>query len=311
MTTNGNVIEARGLRKSFGDVDVLDEISLTVERGTMLALLGPNGAGKTTMVRILSTLLDPDSGTALVDGFDVVRQARAVRERIGLTGQDTAVDGILTGRENLVMMGRLFHIDGDIAKQRAAELVNLFDLAEAADRPAKTYSGGMRRRLDLAVSLITSPPVLFLDEPTTGLDPRSRQSMWETIRKLLSAGTTILLTTQYLDEADQLADRIAVIDHGRIVAEGTADELKRQVGTERLEFTFATEDDAGRARKLVGGVRLDGPRLSVPVGHAAEVRRLLNEVIGLGFQVVGLALHQPTLDDVFLTLTGRDTGVAR
>jgi ABC-2 type transport system ATP-binding protein len=309
--TNDNVIQARGLCKSFGDVKVLDEIDLTVERGTMLALLGPNGAGKTTMTRILSTLLPPDGGTVTVDGFDVVRQPRAVRERIGLTGQDTAVDGVLTGRENLVMMGRLFHLDRAVAKRRADELVSRFDLTDAADRQAKTYSGGMRRRLDLAVSLITSAPVLFLDEPTTGLDPRSRQTMWLTIRGLLDAGTTILLTTQYLDEADQLADRVAVIDQGRIVAEGTADQLKRQVGTERLELTLANEDDAERARKLVGGVRLDETRISVPARDTAEVRRLLNELFGLGIQAASIALHQPTLDDVFLTLTGRDTGAEK
>jgi ABC-2 type transport system ATP-binding protein len=305
----GTMIEARGVCKSFGEVTVLNGIDLTVQRGTMLALLGPNGAGKTTMVRILSTLLEPDGGTVLVDGLDVVRQSRAVRRRIGLTGQDTAVDGLLTGRENLVMMGRLFHLDRHGARQRAEELLNLFDLAGVADRPAKTYSGGTRRRLDLAVSLITSPPVLFLDEPTTGLDPRSRQSMQETIRKLLSAGTTILLTTQYLDEADQLADSIAVIDRGRIVAEGTADQLKRQVGTERLELAFATEDDAERARKLVGGVRLDGPRISVMAGDATEVRRLLNEIADTGLKMLDIALHRPTLDDVFLTLTDRDLGV--
>jgi daunorubicin resistance ABC transporter ATP-binding subunit len=304
----GNVIEARGVCKSFGEVAVLNGIDLTVQHGTMLALLGPNGAGKTTMVRILSTLLKPDGGTVLVDGLDVVRQSRAVRGRIGLTGQDTAVDGVLTGRENLVMMGRLFHLDRDGARQRAAELLTLFDLAGVADRPAKTYSGGIRRRLDLAVSLITAPPVLFLDEPTTGLDPRSRQSMQETIRKLLSTGTTILLTTQYLDEADQLADSIAVIDRGRIVAEGTADQLKRQVGTERLELAFATEDDAERARKLVAGVRLDGPRISVMAGDATEVRRLLNEIADTGLRMLDIALHRPTLDDVFLTLTGRDLG---
>jgi len=301
-------IETKGLRKSFGDVKVLESIDLRVKRGTMLALLGPNGAGKTTVVRILTTLLEPDAGTAEVEGLDVLRQGRAVRERIGLTSQDAAVDGILTGRENLVMMSRLFHLDRARARERTAELLSLFDLNDAADRQVKTYSGGMRRRLDLAVSLITSPTVLFLDEPTTGLDPRSRQVMWEMIRKLLATGTTILLTTQYLDEADQLADRIAVIDHGVIVAEGTADELKRQVGTERLKLSFATEAEAEQVLQLVGGVQLDPTAVSVPVEGGDEVRRLLNTVAEAGIEATGLVLHQPTLDDVFLTLTGGNTG---
>jgi ABC-2 type transport system ATP-binding protein len=302
-------IEANGLRKSFGEVTALQGVDLQVERGTMLALLGPNGAGKTTVVRILSTLLTPDGGTALVEGNDVVRDARQVRELIGLTGQDVAVDGMLTGRENLELMGRLFHLPRAVAKQRAVELLTVFDLVQAANRPVRTYSGGMRRRLDLAVSLISSPPVLFLDEPTTGLDPRSRLAMWETIRKLLAAGTTILLTTQYLDEADQLADRIAVLDGGRVVAAGTADELKRQVGSERLELTLATEADADRARQVVGGVRIDArPSVSVPVAGFEEVRRLLNLIAEGGLEVPGLALRQPTLDDVFLTLTSRDAG---
>jgi daunorubicin resistance ABC transporter ATP-binding subunit len=303
-----HVIETSGLRKSFGEVKVLDSIDLKVERGTMLALLGPNGAGKTTMVRILTTLLEPDGGTALVEGRDVVREARAVRERIGLTSQDAAVDGVLTGQENLVMMGRLFHLGRKSAASRATELLELFDLADAGGRAVRTYSGGMRRRLDLAVSLITSPTVLFLDEPTTGLDPRSRQVVWEKIRGLLAAGTTILLTTQYLEEADQLADRVAVIDRGGIVAEGTADELKRRVGAERLELTFAGEAEAEKAVVLLGGVRLAGPALSVPVEGPAEVRRLLNTVAEAGLETGGMALHQPTLEDVFLMLTGRDAG---
>ncbi|SEO46383.1 ATP-binding cassette domain-containing protein [Amycolatopsis saalfeldensis] len=299
----GYAIEARGLRKSYGDVHVLEGVDLSVERGTMFALLGPNGAGKTTTVRILSTLLDADGGTVTVNGHDVAGRKRKVREQIGLTGQDTAVDELLTARENLEMMARLFHLSAAAAKSRAVELLAQFDLVDAADRPVKTYSGGMRRRLDLAISLITSPPVLFLDEPTTGLDPRSRSAMWDAIRELLSNGTTILLTTQYLDEADQLADRIAVIDKGRVVAEGTAAELKRKVGTERLKLEFATAAEAARAHQIVGGVVLD-TAVSVGIDQPAEVRRVLNQVADAGLETTGIELSEPTLDDVFTTLTG-------
>jgi ABC-2 type transport system ATP-binding protein len=299
----GYAIEARGLRKSFGDVDVLEGVDLSVERGTMFALLGPNGAGKTTTVRILSTLLDADGGTVTVNGHDVAGRKRKVREQIGLTGQDTAVDELLTARENLEMMARLFHLSGAAAKTRAVELLAQFDLVDAADRQVKTYSGGMRRRLDLAISLITSPPVLFLDEPTTGLDPRSRSAMWDAIRELLKSGTTILLTTQYLDEADQLADRIAVIDKGRVVAEGTAAELKRKVGSERLKLEFATAAEAARAHQVAGGVLLD-TAVSIAIDQPAEVRRVLNQVADAGLETTGLELSEPTLDDVFTTLTG-------
>ncbi|GAB3386541.1 ATP-binding cassette domain-containing protein [Amycolatopsis echigonensis] len=298
----GYAIEARGLRKSYGDVDVLESVDLSVERGTMFALLGPNGAGKTTTVRILSTLLEADGGTVTVNGHDVAKRTRKVREQIGLTGQNTAVDELLTGRENLEMMGRLFHLPVARAKERATELLAQFDLEEAASRPVKTYSGGMRRRLDLAISLITSPPVLFLDEPTTGLDPRSRSAMWDAIRKLLDGGTTVLLTTQYLDEADQLADRIAVIDKGRVVAEGTATELKRRVGTERLKLTFASPAEAGRAQQVTGGVLLD-ETVSVPIDHPGQVRATLNRVADAGLEPAGIELSEPTLDDVFHTLT--------
>ncbi|MFE3174171.1 ATP-binding cassette domain-containing protein [Amycolatopsis sp. NPDC059090] len=298
----GYAIEARGLRKSYGDVDVLESVDLSVERGTMFALLGPNGAGKTTTVRILSTLLEADGGTVTVNGHDVAKRTRKVREQIGLTGQNTAVDELLTGRENLEMMGRLFHLPIARAKERATELLAQFDLEEAAGRPVKTYSGGMRRRLDLAISLITSPPVLFLDEPTTGLDPRSRSAMWDAIRKLLDGGTTVLLTTQYLDEADQLADRIAVIDKGRVVAEGTATELKRRVGTERLKLTFASVAEAGRAQQVTGGVLLD-ETVSVPIDHPGQVRATLNRVADAGLEPAGIELSEPTLDDVFHTLT--------
>ncbi|WAL67966.1 ATP-binding cassette domain-containing protein [Amycolatopsis cynarae] len=304
----GNVIEARGLRKSYGEVEVLTGVDLSVARGTMFALLGPNGAGKTTTVRILSTLLEADGGTLTVNGHDVTRHKRKVREQIGLTGQDTAVDELLTGRENLEMMARLFHLPPAAVKTRATELLAQFDLVEAAGRQVKTYSGGMRRRLDLAISLITTPPVLFLDEPTTGLDPRSRSAMWDAIRELLVGGTTILLTTQYLDEADQLADRIAVIDKGRVVAEGTAAELKRKVGTERLKLAFGGTGAALKAKGVLGAIGvtavLTENTVSVAIEEPAQVRRVLNEVGDAGLEVTGLELSEPTLDDVFHTLTG-------
>jgi ABC-2 type transport system ATP-binding protein len=306
MTTT-YAIEATGLRKSFGDATVLDGVDVRAERGTVLALLGPNGAGKTTLVRILSTLLGSDGGTVRIAGHDVASQARAVREVIGVTGQDTAVDGLLTARENLVMMARLFHLDRSAARRRATELLEQFDLTGDADRLVRTFSGGMRRRLDIAVSLITSPPVLFLDEPTTGLDPTSRMAMWELIRKLLADGTTILLTTQYLDEADELADRVAVVSGGRIVAEGTPDELKGQVGSERLKLTFSDEADAQRASSLLGA-DLDGLSVSIAVDGVTEVRRLLDLAARGGVEVVGMSLYQPTLDDVFRALTSNSAG---
>nr|WP_203666174.1 ATP-binding cassette domain-containing protein [Streptomyces parvus] len=303
MVTGNYAIEARGLRKAFGDLTVLDSVDLRVESGTMLGVLGPNGAGKTTCVRILSTLLGADGGTATIAGHDVMKEPRAVRRVIGLTGQDTAVDELLTGEENLVMMGQLFRLGGAASRRRAAELLDQFDLTDAARRPVKTYSGGMRRRLDLAVSLINSPPVLFLDEPTTGLDPTSRLAMWETIRRLMAAGTTVLLTTQYLEEADQLADRVAVIDGGRVVAEGTAGELKRKVGSERVELTFDGEDLA-RARALFDGEHVGMQTLSMPIESPSDVRDLLNLAASQNLDVKGFALHEPTLDDVFRTLTG-------
>ncbi|MDT0616370.1 ATP-binding cassette domain-containing protein [Streptomyces lancefieldiae] len=300
---NGSyAIEVRGLRKSYGDVTVLKSVDFQVESGTMLALLGPNGAGKTTTVKIISTLLRADGGTATIHGHDIVTEPRAVRRIIGLTGQSTAVDGLLTGEENLVMMGQLFGLGGRAAKRRAAELLEQFDLVDAGRRQAKTYSGGMRRRLDLAVSLINKPPVLFLDEPTTGLDPTSRMAMWDTIRALMAGGTTVLLTTQYLEEADQLADRIVVINDGLVAAEGTADELKRRVGSERVELTFAAPDLA-MAHALYDGERIDDNTISVPVGGVEDVRRLLNRAAETNIQVSKVALHQPTLDDVFRSLT--------
>lgn len=309
MSKSKYVIEANNLHKSYGDTQVLKGLDLRVERGTMLALLGPNGAGKTTTVRILSTLLGFDQGTVTVEGYDVVSQADKVRSVIGLTGQSAAVDELLTGRENLVMMGRLYRLTADSARARAEELLNDFDLVKAADRTAKTYSGGMRRRLDLAVSLIATPPVIFLDEPTTGLDPRSRQSMWDIIRELIKNGTTILLTTQYLDEADQLADQIVVIDDGKVIAKGTAAQLKSKVGKDRLELLFASEKVLAQAQKVLGKDVVDTnerENSATLVIHDAntDVKNFLEKLSRAKISVESLAVHKPTLDDVFLSLTG-------
>lgn len=276
----------------------------------MLALLGPNGAGKTTTVKILSTLLKYDGGTVTVEGFDVKDKADEVRGVIGLTGQSAAVDELLTGRENLIMMGRLYRLTKASATARAEELLEEFDLVKAADRTAKTYSGGMRRRLDLAVSLIATPPVIFLDEPTTGLDPRSRIAMWDSIRQLMDGGTTILLTTQYLEEADQLADRIIVIDDGRVIAEGTAKELKSKVGKDRLELTFKSSKIYQSAATLLGSVanKVDDAEntLSVVINDTnKDVKDILEKLSRKGIVIESLAVHKPTLDDVFLSLTGK------
>lgn len=305
-----NAIVVKNLKKSYGDNKVLKDINLTVERGTMLALLGPNGAGKTTTVRILSTLLGFDGGTVTVEGFDVREDADKVRSVIGLTGQSAAVDELLTGRENLVMMGRLYRLTGDSAKARAQELLEEFDLVEAAERPAKTYSGGMRRRLDLAVSLIATPPVIFLDEPTTGLDPRSRLAMWDIIKKLMDNGTTILLTTQYLEEADQLADRIVVIDGGKVIAEGTASELKSKVGKDRLELTFKDAKALAAGSKLLGKQIVDtnskdNSATVVIQDTNIDVRKILDTLGNSKVTITSLQIHKPTLDDVFLSLTGK------
>src|SRR5438552_6774776 len=304
------VIEARNLTKAYGQTQVLKGIDLEVERGTMVALLGPNGAGKTTIVRILSTLLRFDSGSVKVDGHNVRTEADKVRSVIGLTGQAAAVDELLTGRENLVMMGRLYRLTAASARVRAQELLEEFDLVEAAGRPARTYSGGMRRRLDLAVSLIATPPVLFLDEPTSGLDPRSRLAMWEIIKNLLAGGTTILLTTQYLDEADQLADRIVVIDGGKVIAEGTPSALKSKVGNDRLELTFGDAESFRRAVAELGEAVIDSNarEFSATVvikDTNSDVRRALDVLAHAGIALQSLAVHKPTLDDVFLSLTGK------
>jgi ABC-2 type transport system ATP-binding protein len=303
-------IEARNLTKFYGKNHVLKGIDLRVERGSMVALLGPNGAGKTTIVRILSTLLRFDKGTVRVHGHDVRTEADKVRAVIGLTGQATAVDELLTGRENLVMMGQLYRLTSESARIRAQELLEEFDLVDAADRTAKTYSGGMRRRLDLAVSLIATPPVLFLDEPTTGLDPRSRLAMWEIIKNLLAGGTTILLTTQYLEEADQLADRIVVIDGGKVIAEGTPSALKSKVGNDRLELRFRDRESFSRAIAELGGgvIDSDAKEFSASVvikDTNVDVKRALDILAEAQIAVQSLEVHKPTLDDVFLSLTGK------
>ncbi|RBY94976.1 daunorubicin/doxorubicin resistance ABC transporter ATP-binding protein DrrA [Blastococcus sp. TBT05-19] len=316
-----DAIVVEGLAKRFGATTALDGVDLTVTEGSVLGLLGPNGAGKTTVVRILTTLLLADAGRAEVVGLDVVRDADAVRAAIGLTGQYAAVDEYLTGFENLEMVGRLYHLPKAEARSRAGELLERFDLSGAADRPAKTYSGGMRRRLDIAASLINRPRILFLDEPTTGLDPRSRLAMWEFIAELADGGTTILLTTQYLEEADRLADRMVVIDRGRVIARGTADDLKAQVGGQRLEFTLSRALDlpevAKRLRPLaVEDARIDEQtrRLSLPVHGGTEVlAESLRLLEGSGAEVLDVGLRRPDLDDVFLTLTGHaaDDAVTR
>jgi ABC-2 type transport system ATP-binding protein len=310
--SNRPAILASAIVKCFGKTRALDGFDLEVASGTVFGLLGPNGAGKTTAVRIFTTLLEPDSGRAEVAGLDCVRDASRLRSQIGLAGQYAAIDELLTGRENLEMVGRLYRLTRAGARSRAIELLEQFGLSDAANRPARTYSGGMRRRLDLAASLIVTPPVLFLDEPTTGLDPRSRLSMWDLIEKLRDGGTTLLLTTQYLEEADFLADRIAVIDRGRTIAVGTADELKSQVGGERIELTLARGSDLEAAAAALsphvdGSVRIEAEtrRLSAAaVNGAGRLAGVVRDFDAAGFSIEDLAVRRPTLDDVFLTLTG-------
>ena len=309
------MIDVKGLKKTYGSQEVLKGVSFSVEKGTIVALLGPNGAGKTTTVRILSTLLKFDGGEASIDGFDLQNESEKVRETIGLTGQYAAVDELLSGRENLIMMGRLYRLTKDSARARAEQLLKEFDLVEAADRPAKTYSGGMRRRLDLAVSLIATPPVIFLDEPTTGLDPRSRKAMWDIINNLVAQGTTILLTTQYLEEADLLANKIVVIDQGIVIAEGTSSELKKTVGNDRLEISFFDKSAMVSARKVLGKIVSDSDDETMTIStiihdNNKDVRKVLDTLPTSKIKIDSINIHKPTLDDVFLSITGKSKTIA-
>ncbi|WP_326588343.1 ATP-binding cassette domain-containing protein [Streptomyces sp. NBC_01294] len=305
-------IYAEGLVKTFGDVRALDGVDLDVPEGTVLGLLGPNGAGKTTTVRVLTTLLRPDSGKAVVAGIDVLKHPNEVRRAIGLSGQFAAVDEYLTGRENLQMVGQLYQMKAKAAKARAAELLDRFNLSDAADRTAKTYSGGMRRRLDLAAALVVSPPVMFMDEPTTGLDPRNRQQLWGIIQELVAGGTTLLLTTQYLEEADHLAHDICVVDHGKVIARGTSDQLKARTGGERVEVVVHERDHIATAREVLAGfgkgettVEEHTRKLTVPVsGGAKLLAEVIRELDGRGIEIDDIGLRRPTLDDVFISLTG-------
>ena len=309
-----NAIETRALAKRFGTTRAVDGVDLRIREGSVYGLLGPNGAGKTTTIRILSTLLAPTAGTATVFGHDVVREAKAVRQKVSLTGQFASVDEDLTGHENLVLVGRLLGLTWRAARQRAAELLDAFGLAEAAGRQVLTFSGGERRRIDIAASLVAIPEILFLDEPTTGLDPRSRTQVWDLVRRIAAAGTTVLLTTQYLDEADRLAERLAIIDHGRVIAEGTSRELKASVGSNTLHVRLANADQLSRARELLTRILADGV---LPVSEPGEVAaRLENPAQAAGvlaalteekIEVAQFSVGSPSLDEVFLALTGRPT----
>ncbi len=310
--TNDHAIVVEGLHKSFGDVHALAGIDLVVPRGSVLGVLGPNGAGKTTAVKVLTTLLAPDSGRAIVDGRDVVAEAEAVRRSIGLAGQSAAVVDELSGRENLEFIGRLFHLSAAESRTRASELLESFGLTDAAERRAKTYSGGMARRLDLALSLVAHPRVLFLDEPTTGLDPRARNDMWAVIRQLVAEGTTLLLTTQYLEEADELADDIVVFDHGKVIAQGTADDLKDTIGGDVVEFTVEDKGTVATALRAVSGCGEGEPsateegEITVRAGRngSAVLLEVVRRLDKSKLTVFGLGVRRPSLDDVFLALTG-------
>lgn len=309
-----SIVRVQGISKAFGEVQALHNVNLEIQPGTVLALLGPNGAGKTTLVRVLTTLLTPDSGQAIIAGYDVVRNPRQLRSVIGLAGQYAAVDEYLTGRENLVMVGQLYHLPVRVARERADDLLERFRLTHAANRPARTYSGGMRHRLDLAASLVNEPKVLLLDEPTTGLDPRARLDLWELIRELVRDGMTLLLTTQYLEEADELADRIAVIDHGEIIARGTADELKAKVGSDILEVRLEKQTDLDRAVTMLDEINDDHPHydddtllVSLPMSDGVRsIIAAVRELDDAGITLTDFRLRRPTLDDVFLTLTDNE-----
>ena len=308
VTTTAAAISARGLRKSFGEKTVLDGIDLTVQQGTILALLGPNGAGKTTAVHLLTTYLPPDAGDIRIAGQDPAKNPQAVRRAIGVTGQFSAVDGYLTGRENLMLMADLHLLPKAAGRRKAEELLERFELGEAADKPASTYSGGMKRKLDLAMTLVGDPKVIFLDEPTTGLDPRSRRTMWDIIRGLVAEGTTILLTTQYLDEADQLAHRVAVLDGGRIVAEGTPAELKARIPGGHIELSFADRAELDSAAIVLDPTDRDDDALTLQLaadGRVSTLRALLKQLDDADVDVESLTVHTPDLDDVFLALTGK------
>ena len=316
--TGGNAVVVEGLVKRFGDFTALDGVDLTVPEGSVLGLLGPNGAGKTTVVRILSTLLQADAGRATVAGLDVATQAAQVRAVIGLTGQYAAVDEYLTGEENLEMVGRLYHLGGVASRRRAQELIDLFELTAAGNRPVKGFSGGMRRRIDLAGALVFNPKILFLDEPTTGLDPRSRMALWGVINKLVDDGTTVLLTTQYLEEADQLADSIAVIDDGKVIAEGTSDELKAQIGGHRVVIALVDSADAAAAREVLARYGAGEPQVSSD-GRGVDVavtdgppalQHVLADLRSAGIELHDAGMRRPTLDDVFLKLTGHKADMA-
>jgi ABC-2 type transport system ATP-binding protein len=306
--TARSAIAVAGLRKSFGDKVVLDGIDLQVAEGTIFALLGPNGAGKTTMVQILSTLIGADAGEVAVGGHDLAQEPDAVRWAIGVTGQFSAVDHLLTGEENLLLMADLRHLDRAEGRRRAAELLDRFELVEAAGKPAGTYSGGMRRRLDLAMGLIGDPRIIFLDEPTAGLDPRSRRTMWQIIRDLVAGGVTIFLTTQYLEEADELADQVALLDHGRLIAEGTPEALKRRVPGGHVRLQFADQEGLESAARALGASARDDDAFTLEVpsdGGVRSLRGLLDQLDGASVEVDSLSLHLPDLDDVFLALTGQ------
>ncbi|WP_035157370.1 ATP-binding cassette domain-containing protein [Cohnella thermotolerans] len=304
-------VEARGLKKTFGDNHAVNGVDLNVRAGTIYGVLGPNGAGKTTTIRMLATLLRPDAGTARIFGYDAVKEPQIVRQLIGVTGQYASVDESLSATENLIIFSRLLGLGRAEARRKAAELLEEFGLTEAAKRPLKNFSGGMRRRLDLAASLIAQPPLIFLDEPTTGLDPRTRAQMWETIRRLVKTGSTVLLTTQYLDEADQLADRIAVIDRGRVVAEGTVDELKASVGNSSLQLRVQNSEDIRNAREIVeqvlkvrSNVSAEAGKITAPMAEADRVTDLLIALRTGGIRLAEISVQKPTLDEVFLTITG-------